>query len=377
MSELDRPSGVNESGGAETAPPAGTAHPLPPEAGTAPPYIPPPAAAATPQTPPAVGGAPEGGAPYAPYGAAPAGIPPVPPPRKSRAGMFFFGALTGCLIVFVGLFLLVMMVAAMGTDSAELSLGQDKVAVVPIEGEILEARETLDTLARYEDNSSVKAIVVRINSPGGAIAPSQEIYAALQRMKKPTVASLDSVAASGGYYIAAGCDQIVANPGSITGSIGVILQWFDMKELMRWAKLKPETITSGALKDAGSPFREMTEAERAYFQSIVTQLHTQFVRDVAHGRKEKMTHAEVVKIADGRIFTGEQAHGLKLVDELGSIDDAVRTAGRLAGIKGEPTKLWPRRREERLLDLLTSGDAEGLAERILSRRIPQFLYRWQ
>jgi protease-4 len=289
--------------------------------------------------------------------------------------MFFFGALTGCLLLVGGLFVLAIMAAAMGGESTEISLG-DKVAVVAIEGEIIDARETLDTLKKYEENSSVKAVVVRINSPGGAIAPSQEIYAAVQRMKKPTVASLDSVAASGGYYIAAACDQIVANPGSIIGSIGVILQWFDMKELVRWAKLKPETITSGALKDAGSPYREMTEGERAYFQSIVAQLHTQFVRDVAHGRKEKMKYDEVAKIADGRVFTGEQAHDLKLVDELGSIDDAVRTAGRLAGIEGEPTKLWPRRREERLLDLLTGGDAATIAERIASRRVPQFLYRW-
>jgi protease-4 len=226
----------------------------------------------------------------------------------------------------------------------------------------------------------VKAIVVRINSPGGAIAPSQEIYAAIRHTRKesgkPIVASLDSVAASGGFYIAAACDRIVANPGSITGSIGVILQWFEMKDLVQWAKMKPNTITSGALKDAGSPFRELSPEERAYFQQIVTQLHSQFIRDVAEGRKAKMKYEEVVRVADGRIFTGEQALQLKLVDQLGSIDDAVRTAGKLAGMQGEPQKLWPKPREERLLELLTGGDAETLLEHVVSRRMPRFLYRW-
>jgi protease-4 len=301
-------------------------------------------------------------------------------PRKSRAGTFFFGAVTGCVVVVGAFVLLAVIAAAMGSDATELNLAAEKVAVIPIEGEIIEAREILDALRKHAGNATVKAIVIRINSPGGAIAPSQEIYAAIRRTSdesgKPIVASFDSVAASGGYYIAAACDQIVANPGSITGSIGVILQWFNTKELIQWAKLKPETITSGAMKDAGSPFRELTDAERQYFQGIVTQLHTQFVRDVALGRKAKMKQEEVARIADGRIFTGEQALALHLVDELGSIDDAVRTAGRLAGIKGEPARLWPRRREPGLFDLLNAGDADALLERVVNRRVPQFLYRW-
>jgi protease-4 len=304
--------------------------------------------------------------------------PPPPPPRKSRAGSFFLGALTGCAVMFIGALFFAIFVAAIAGDD-DISLG-DKVAVIPVEGEILEARETLDALKKYADNTNVKAIVIRINSPGGAIAPSQEIYSAIRRTrtdsKKPIVASLDSVAASGGFYIAAACDQIVANPGSITGSIGVILQWFDLKELVQWAKLKPNTITSGPLKDAGSPYRELTAAERAYFQGIVSQLHSQFVRDVAKGRAAKMKFDDVAKIADGRIFTGEQALELKLVDQLGSIDDAVRAAGKLAGIDGEPEKLWPKPREERLLELLTGGDAESLLQRVVSRRLPQFLYMW-
>lgn len=332
--------------------------------------------------------------PPSPQSAAPAGPPPPPqaaapvwppqppqPPKKSRAGAFFLGAFSGCLFLFGVLFFVIVLIAASADDSGELNFSPTKVAIVPIEGEIVDARETLDLLHRYAGNTTVKAIVVRINSPGGAIAPSQEIYSAIRRVRnesgKPVVASLDSVAASGGFYIAAACDPIVANPGTITGSIGVILQWFDMKDLLQWAKLRPETITSGALKDAGSPYRQMTESERAYFQRVVTQLHRQFVRDVAAGRGGKMKLEEVEGIADGRIFTGEEALALKLVDELGTIDDAVRRAGKLAGIEGEPARLWPRRREPGLFDLLAGGeDADALLERIAARRIPRFLYRW-
>ena len=310
--------------------------------------------------------------------------PPVPtPPRKSRAGIFFLGAFSGCLVLFIGGGILAMIVAMAGegTSPGELALATDKVAIVPIEGEIFESRDAIEHINKYADNATVKAIVIRINSPGGAIAPSQEIYAAIRaarsRHDKPIVASMDSVAASGGYYIAAACDEVVANPGTITGSIGVVLQWFEMKDLVQWAKLKPETITSGALKAAGSPYQELSVAERQYFQRIVNQLHGQFVRAIAEGRKGKITEAEVAGLADGRVFTGEEALGLKLVDKLGSIDEAVRVAGKLAGIKGEPTRVWPKRREPRLVDLLTSdANAAGAVEKILSRRMPQFLYRW-
>ena len=295
--------------------------------------------------------------------------------------MFFFGALSGCLVVLGGFVFVFMLFAAIGTDSGEFSLSTEKVAIVPVEGEILDARETLDLLHKYANNATVKAMVVRINSPGGAIAPSQEIYAAIRKVRKdsgkPIVASMDSVAASGGFYIAAACDEIVANPGSITGSIGVILQWFNTKDLVHWAKMKPETITSGEMKDAGSPYRDLTESERQYFQRIVTQLHSQFIRAVAEGRSGKLTVADVAKIADGRVFTGEEALGLKLVDRLGTIDDAVAVAAKSAGIRGAPVKLWPKRRELTLLEILTgSGEASSMIEKIVSRRLPQFLYRW-
>lgn len=305
-------------------------------------------------------------------------VPPPPPKAPKRAGAFFFGALSGCLLVFVALFLMALVFAMESDEGTDFSLATEKVAIIPIEGEIVDAQETLEALHRYVRSSTVKAVVIRINSPGGEIAPSQEIYSAILRVRngsgKPIVASLDSVAASGGFYIASACDRIVANPGSITGSIGVILQWFDMKDLLQWAKVRPETITSGALKDAGSPFRPLTEAERLYFQGIVSQLHGQFVRDVAQGRK--LPVQEVARIADGRVFTGEQALKLKMVDQLGTIDDAVRAAGQLAGIEGEPARVWPRRHDGSLLDFLRKGDADALLEKIANRRVPKFLFRW-
>jgi protease-4 len=307
----------------------------------------------------------------------------VPPPRKSRSGVFFLGAFSGCLIVFIGMALLGVMIAMMGNNDTTTrgDVFGEKVAIIPIDGEILGSRDTIDALHRYAKNSSVKAIIVRINSPGGAIAPSQEIYEEIRNVRarsgKPIIASLDSVAASGGYYIASACDRIVANPGSITGSIGVILQWMETKDLLAWAKLKPETITSGAMKAAGSPYQDLTDAQRAYFQAIVMQLHSQFVRAVAAGRKGKLSEAEVSNIADGRVFTGEQALGMKLVDQLGNLEDAVRLAGKLGGISGRPGTIYPKKRRRGIFDALSSDDSDTdtAISRILTRR-PRFLFQW-
>ena len=307
----------------------------------------------------------------------------VPPPRKSRTGVFFLGAFSGCLIVFIGMALLGVMIAMAGNNDTTTrgDVFGEKVAIIPIDGEILGSRDTIDALHRYAKNSSVKAIIMRINSPGGAIAPSQEIYEEIRNVRarsgKPIIASLDSVAASGGYYIASACDRIVANPGSITGSIGVILQWMETKDLIAWAKMKPQTITSGPMKAAGSPYQDMTDAERAYFQAIVMQLHSQFVRAVAAGRKGKLSEADVSKIADGRVFTGEQALGMKLVDQLGNLEDAVRVAGKLGGISGRPGTIYPKKRTRGIFDALTSDDSdtETAISRILTRR-PRFLFQW-
>ena len=306
----------------------------------------------------------------------------APAPRpKSRVPAFFFGAFSGCAIVFAGIFFIVVLIIAVrDNDSGEFHVGP-KVAVVPIEGEILDARDTIDRIHHYADDEAVKAIVMRINSPGGAIAPSQEIYEAIRATKresgKPIVASLDSVAASGGFYIASACDRIIANPGSITGSIGVILQWMEIKDLLAWAKIRPETITAGTLKATGSPYEALTDIERAYLKHVVDQLHGQFIRAVAEGRKGKMSVNDVTKVADGRIFTGEEALTLKLVDELGNLDDAVVAAGKLAHVSGKPVTLYPKKKKPGLLDMLSdSTESMSPIERILSRHAPRFLYKW-
>ena len=308
---------------------------------------------------------------------------PAPPavPQKSRVGVFFLGALSGCAVLFVLGFFLVAAIISNRSQSGEFNLSTQKVAVVPIEGEILDARDTVELLRKYNNNSTVKAIVVRINSPGGAIAPSQEIYSEIRTMRaksgKPVVASVDSVGASGGYYIAAACDEIVANPGSITGSIGVILDWMNVEDLMHWAHMKRETITSGAMKAAGSPYRELSDAERQYLQRIVLQLHQQFVKAVAAGRIGKISEQQIAGLADGRVFTGEEALQLHLIDRLGDLGDAVTLAARKAGVRGEPSTIYPRRRAHSLFDLITdSGDSRSMIERIVARQVPKFLYRW-
>lgn len=300
--------------------------------------------------------------------------------QKSRRGLFFFlGGLSGCLAAVF--FAFVVLIIAVIADDEPHRFASEKVAIVPIEGEILDAREPVELLHKYADNSSVKAIVMRINSPGGAIAPSQEIYEAIRSTRtksgKPIVASLDSVAASGGFYIASACDQIVANPGSITGSIGVIMQWMDLKDLLAWARVKPETITSGTMKAAGSPYRELSESERTYLQRVSDQLHTQFIHAVAVGRNGKISEADVAKIADGRVFTGEEAFALKLVDKLGSLDDAIELAAKQAKVSGEPGRIYPRKRDRGLLDLMTgSSDAQSVVQRVLGGSGLRFLYKW-
>ena len=228
-----------------------------------------------------------------------------------------------------------------GAVTNSLSFGS-KVAVIKIEGEILSSEQTLRELRDYKDNSSVKAIVLRVDSPGGLPAPSQEIYTELRRYKKPVVASMGSLAASGAYYICLPCKFIYASPATLTGSIGVIMQTTNVEELMKWLKIQQGVIKSGEFKDAGSPFRPMTDNERAYFQSVIDSVYGQFKNAVAESRK--IQEPKLSEIADGKVFTGEQAKQLGLIDELGNMEDAIQKAGALGGIKGEPQVIWPARR---------------------------------
>ena len=229
-------------------------------------------------------------------------------------------------------FLMLVLLRSMGGSA---SIGQ-KVAVIDIRGIITRSDATIKLIHAYRDDPSIKALVVRIDSPGGSVAPVQEIYSELEKIEKPIVASMGGSAASGGYYIACAADTIVANPGTLTGSIGVIMQFTRMKGLYDKVGLEHQVIKSGEFKDTGSPFRTLTEQERAVLQATVDDVHNQFVDTIFAARGDKLTRAEVVELADGRIFSGKQALASKLLDRLGNLPDAIKIAGELAGIEGKP-----------------------------------------
>ena len=224
--------------------------------------------------------------------------------------------------------------------------GQDRVALIRVEGVILDAQATISELKHYSENPLVKAIVLRIDSPGGGVVPSQEIHDAVKRVKnksnKAVIASMGTVAASGGYYIAAATDRIIANPGTLTGSIGVIMEMANFEGLMKKVGVEGVVIKSGRFKDVGSPIRKMSEEERKLLQSVMDDVHHQFIQAVADGRS--LDVAEVEPLADGRIYTGRQAKEARLVDELGDLDDAIHIAADIAGMEGEPKVVEPRKR---------------------------------
>lgn len=232
--------------------------------------------------------------------------------------------------------------------------GSGDVAVLELSGVITDSKKTIQKLKRFEEDGDIKAIVLRINSPGGAVSPSQEIYQAVRKSKKPVIASMDSVAASGGYYIACAAKKIYANPGTITGSIGVIMEFVNLSKLYDWAKIHRYSIKTGKFKDAGAEYREMNPEEKALFQAMVDDVLSQFKQAVSTGRSIPLK--EVDAIADGRIFSGNQAKKVKLVDELGTLDDAVAEAGKLGGIKGKPGVVYPEKHRQRILDLFLDRD---------------------
>ncbi len=234
----------------------------------------------------------------------------------------------------------------------DLSGPGEKVAVVYLTGTILSSRNIVSTLQSLAENNSVKAIVLRVDTPGGGVAASQEIYEEVRSISdtvKPIVVSMGSLAASGGYYVSCGATRIVADPGTITGSIGVIAEFPNWSKLMTKLGLQMDVIKSGKYKDSGSPFRPMTKADEKYFQGVVNNSFGQFLNVVSEDRKIPL--AKLKKFADGRVFTGEQALKLGLIDTLGSFEDAVKIAASLGGIKGKPMVVEPRK-QQTLFDML-------------------------
>ncbi len=239
-----------------------------------------------------------------------------------------------------------------GSTSAKASLFSEggAVGVVELNGVIMDSKKTLNRLEQFEENDDIKAVVLRLNSPGGAVAPSQEIYQAVKAYKKPIIASMSSVAASGAYYVACGAQKIYANPGTITGSIGVIMEFINLEKLYEWAKVQRYSIKTGVFKDAGAEYRDMTPQERALLQAMVDDVLTQFKEAVVTGRK--IPAAEVDAVADGRIFSGSQAKAAKLVDQLGTLQDAIAEAGKLGKLKGKPHVVYAEKKRGKLLSML-------------------------
>jgi protease IV len=223
--------------------------------------------------------------------------------------------------------------------------GRARVALVEVEGLILSGDDVVRDLKDHADNPAVRAVVLRVNSPGGVVAPTQEIFAAVQRVRragKPVVASLGAVAASGGYYVATAADQIYANPGTLTGSIGVVMQLANVEGLLKKVGVDYVVVKAGAFKDIGNIARPMSPEERRVLQTLLDDVYGQFVGAVAEGRK--LDRESVLRFADGRIYSGRQAQALRMVDELGGLEDAVDAAARLSGIPDKPKVIWPRRK---------------------------------
>jgi protease IV len=286
----------------------------------------------------------------------------------------------GALLFFTVSLIAVALIFSGGSSYPSLSLSSGQIAVLDLEGIIFDSRDFNDQLKEYGSRPGIKAVVLRINSPGGGVAASQEIHEAVKKFRaetrKKVVVSMSSVAASGGYYIACAADKIFANPGSITGSIGVIAEWYNYGDLLKWAKMQSVVIKSGDLKDAGSPTRPLTDAEKAYFQGLINNMYNQFVTAVSTGRK--MDVETVRKLADGRVYTGQEAMGNGLIDEIGTFQDALSAATRMVGISGEPRLVSPPKKKISLIDLLF-GDSRSVVALNPDRSESQirFAYLWR
>ncbi len=256
----------------------------------------------------------------------------------------------------------------------------DKIAVVDLEGVILSPKTVVDQLKRYADDDSIKAIILHVNSPGGGVAASEEIYRQVKRIrddkKKRIVAAIETVGASGAYYVASATNKIYADEGSIVGSIGVISEWVNYQDLLKWAKLKQITMKAGEFKDTGNPARELTPAEKQYLQSLIDNMHTQFITAVADGRKMKVE--EVRPLADGKVWTGQQALTMKMIDQVSDFEGAVKDTAQSVGIKGEPTLVRTERDRKTVLDLLFGDVSEWLPsrEKLLEEHMG-FYYLWK
>jgi len=267
-----------------------------------------------------------------------------------------------CLLflIITGFFLVVYGISSVTGQKRSFTL-RDRVGVVTVEGFIGDSNDIVEQLSQFGQDETIRAVIVRINSPGGSVAPSQEIYEAIIQLKKKkkVVASMGSIAASGGYMIACAADKIVANPGTITGSISAIMHFANAEELLKKIGLKTSAIKSGKYKDIGSPSREMTEEEKSLIQELVDDIYDQFLDVVARDRK--ISKDALRKIADGRVFSGRQAKKLGLVDDIGDMGYSIDLVGKMTGIQGKPEVIYPKKKGSKLWEFLL-GDMMNAIE---------------
>src|SRR6266851_6494803 len=288
----------------------------------------------------------------------------------------------GAFFLFVlAVFSLVYLTLHAGGNETSLSSSfGDKIGVVDLDGVILSPQPVVGQLKKFADDSSIKAIILHVNSPGGGVAASEEIYREVKRVreekKKQVVVSIETVGASGAYYIASASNKIYADQGSIVGSIGVIAEWVNYGDLLKWAKLKSIVFKTGEFKDTGNPTRELTPAEQAYMQSLIDNMFGQFVHAVADGRGMKFD--DVKAIANGKVWTGQQALSMKLIDNVGDFEAAVKDTAKAVGISGEPTLVHPEKDRRTLLDLMLGDVSKYLPDRekMLEQQVG-FYYLWK
>src|SRR5580698_10133953 len=288
-------------------------------------------------------------------------------------GAFFLFVLAVFTLVYLALH-------ASSGESAGLTGFGDRIGVVDLDGVILSPQPVVGELKKFGDDSSIKAIILHVNSPGGGVAASEEIYREVKRIraekKKRIVVSIETVGASGAYYVASASDKIYAESGSLVGSIGVIAEWMNYGDLLKWAKLKNVVIKTGEFKDTGNPARDLTPNEQAYMQSLIDSMFGQFVHAVADGRGLK--YDDVKAIANGKVWTGEQAKSMNLIDGVGDFETAVDDTAKSVGIKGEHTLVHPERDRKTLMDLLLGDVSQFLPgrEKMLEQQVG-FYYLWK
>jgi protease-4 len=291
-------------------------------------------------------------------------------------GIFLSLVFIGLIFIGICFILLAQAIKSRGFEYTSRGSGE-KIAVVEINDVIFSSERAVEQLKKFRDDKSIKAIILRINSPGGGVAASQEIYEEVKRTRdsgKPVVVSMGSIAASGGYYIALGSNLIVANPGTLTGSIGVIMQFIGLKEMAEKLGITHTTIKSGELKDSGNPFRDVNEKDTAYFHDIINNTFGQFIDVVA--REIKMDKQTLMQYANGRVFTGLQAKEIGLIDSLGTFEDAVRITSRMAGIEGEPRIIREKKRISIFEELigLKMEDVTDIKHQLFNEPIMQYKF---